>query len=907
MQADTLFLNDVAKYKAILLIDASGSVTGIFSEASTIFDRIRKVVTDLPEDEFRVIFWNADRIDHPFFKGGIYKLPFVVKKNTIGQTFNHVKSNINNTCLTFPHLGFDNISADWIDNVNPTRIYFITDGEMGYTHITFYEKNDLKMKLSNSIKNIFTKYNNVQLHIITVEAQNRDFSQMETLTRAAGCDVYNVIMENRLTNYITRFVSYTLNHSSGFVHIQKNIPPPGHIPFEDRYFSQLRVPEFIQYLATMIQKTNPDEDALLKIVQSLSTSLCYLTRDKPKHIIDGIIQMFCSLFNGTVLDSMFVQFILCDAVRKENEGMAQTFTVYRAQLKDLYKQATELLKQDVKKAVGVGEYFMSLPIDGKIITGHCRLIDQNLNYKGTNYPNAALKINDIIVPILPNNTVSMGLMNDQCLRQWTRVLISKQYNVNVVDDSIIYIVLGIMLNVVLSDDIPNQIKDSYRMLGTTMLKKKRMNTNQTELERLETGELPIPNNGKIENFYDYMNRVSYYLKIKVNPMTLWYAICLGLNNNNLITKQLIHCKESILHDFPGIDAEHLLTNLKSKMTPMLFHQIPFEIVLDYNCLITTEDISMVGGFRFLSHQTITGATCNPVYVLSVEGYKQLLSDSVHSVCPICYTALTESHFEKTGPKPAQDALSVFSKNTQNIFDVSITSSLSATAAAACSSTSASSSLTSSSSKKGTLIIMKGVVGCGKTTFSEKLKVLVESAGGYCVIEGVDKYCKTGMAVGQAVNCVRDVLQKAKEFDHEKKVIIVDTCGEKGGQNTDIYFDVNFGGWKKVIIWPNKINGYETEYLAWSLRNVLQRGPSTDTSNYWLNPDKASVSTCIDIHKKKAFALIGKKVQVPPVSAFDTKDLAISKLKDKADAYQTLLNTQKPLDAEVKKAFDGLGL
>ena len=177
--------------------DLKNSIVQIFSENNTIFDRIRKVVTDLPEDEFRIIFWNADKIDHQFFKGGIYKLPFVVKKNTINQTFSHVKSNINNTCLTFPHLGFDNISPEWIDNVNPTRIYFITDGEMGYSSITLYEKNDLKIKLSNSIKNIFNKYNNVQLHIITVEAQNRDFSQIETLTKAAGCDVYNVIMDMR--------------------------------------------------------------------------------------------------------------------------------------------------------------------------------------------------------------------------------------------------------------------------------------------------------------------------------------------------------------------------------------------------------------------------------------------------------------------------------------------------------------------------------------------------------------------------------------------------------------------------------------------------------------------------------------------------------------------------------------
>lgn len=653
---------------------------------------------------------------------------------------------------------------------------------------------------------------------------------------------------------------------------------------------------------------------MLKIVQSLSTSLCYLTKDKPLHIIDEIIHVFCQLFNGTVLDSMFVQFILSDAVRKENKGMAQTFTIYRSQLKDLYKQATELLKQNVKNAIGINEHFMSLPIDHKIVTGHCRLIDQNMIFKDTNYPTSACKINNILVPVLPTNSMSMGAMNEQCLRQWTRVLIGKQFNINVVDDGIIYMVLGIMFNVVLSDSIPDHIKNSYRMLGTTMLKKKRMNTNITELERLEDGELPIPNNGKIENFYTYMQRVSYHLKIKVNPMTMWFGICLALNNDKLCVKQLIHCKESISTDFQDIDPNHLLLTMKKLITPITFHSIPFETVLDYMCLITTEDISKVGGYRFLPHQTITGATCNPVYVLSIEGYKQLLSNPAHAVCPICYTHLNETSFAQAGPKPAPEVLNIFPDGTQNIFDVDKTqyntTPLSATSAAADIKsivTTSSSTATNNEGKKGILIVMKGVVGCGKTTFSEKLKTLIETAGGYCVIEGVDKYCKTGVHISQAVNCVKDVLHITKNLNHDKKVIIIDTCGEKSGPNVDIYFDINFAGWKKFIVWPNKINGREIEYLNWSLLNVLQRGPVTATSNYWLNPDKASVSTCIDIHKKKAWALFGKKIQLPAVSTFDTKDLAIAKLKDKADAYQTLLNTQMPLDVEVKKVFDSLNL
>ncbi len=90
-----------------------------------------------------------------------------------------------------------------------------------------------------------------------------------------------------------------------------------------------------------------------------------------------------------------------------------------------------------------------------------------------------------------------------------------------------------------------------------MLKKKRLNSDMTELERLENGDIPLPNSGKIETFYNYMNIVSTQLELKLEPLTLWYAICLSLDNDKLL-KQFIHCKESIEKDFPTINHSKLL-------------------------------------------------------------------------------------------------------------------------------------------------------------------------------------------------------------------------------------------------------------------------------------------------------------------------------------------------------------
>jgi len=58
------------------------------------------------------------------------------------------------------------------------------------------------------------------------------------------------------------------------------------------------------------------------------------------------------------------------------------------------------------------------------------------------------------------------------------------------------------------------------------LKKKRLNTaNLSELQRLEQGEAPTPNSGRIEDLLKYMNTVSRMLGIGAKPMKLWLEIC----------------------------------------------------------------------------------------------------------------------------------------------------------------------------------------------------------------------------------------------------------------------------------------------------------------------------------------------------------------------------------------------
>jgi hypothetical protein len=905
-----LFIVPVSKQIPILLIDASGSVVLNRFNDKDVLDQIKVVIKNLPEEEFRIIFWNSDNekqvLANDKFKGGICKLPFVVKKNTIDQTFAYVKPSIFNGCLTFPSIAFDHVPNEWIHKTDPTKIYFVTDGEIGYSSITQQSLTQLKMNLSNSITKLFQQYNKLQLVIITVEPKNMDFNQIETLNSAAGCDVYNVIMDNRLTKYVTQFVSYTLNNLNGFFHINKNIPPVGFIPYGNKYFSELRMNDFIMHIIEVINNISNNDDELLKIIQLLSSSICVLIKDKPPRVQKDIINTFCGLFRATSLDVTFVRFIITDAINKENDGTANVFAKYRAKLKDLYKQAGELLLTNVKEAIGINDSFLTLPIkdnngEYKMVSGNYRLVDLPLVLSNKNYPSAAISVNNITLPIIPfDYELGQSLMNEQCLRQWTRLLISKLYNVNIMEDIIIYVTLGISLQVTLSD-VSEDVKNCYRKLGHVMLNKKRTNTDRTELDRLECGELPIPNSGKIEGFYKFMDFVNNQLGLKLNPMSLWYILCLALNNDALIKNQYMHCKEFLDMDFPNVNPKNLLSTVKDMVRKITHIEIPFETVLDYTCLITLENTAEKGGHRFLPHNSMIGTLCCPVYVLSEEGYNELLNSN--PICPICYANISAANFEIANPKPSINGeVNIFSEETVNVFAIQKYNKPSNPIVVNPNVNNTSLRL----KKNGLLIILKAVVGGGKSTYTAKLKEEYEKQGKHFFVAGTDVYCKDGDTMLQAIEKIKQNLLTINDIgDDESVIVCIDTCNEHTTNKTTEIFGVNFAGWNKITIWPNLINRNDLKgYLSWSLRNVLNREATNSESKYWLNPVNAGVSTCIMVHKKNAIAHFGKKIPELFYGSPATKEKALELIKAEADKYALLIETQKPLDMEIQKIVQG---
>lgn len=842
----------------ILLVDASASTRSKFSTETgelTIFNKFLEVVRSLGHEDHRVLSWNSEDSNAKYVKGA-YVLPFVVKAQSLGSTWLILENSIVGQCLTCPHLGFNAIPKEWF-NGYPT-VYYITDGEIGWGGISDCELRDLKQKLGQSIREISKQH--VRFCIITVESKMRDFNQVEA--NAAGNDVYKIIAEQQLTGLVDQFVSYT--PKGRFVQINKNKPDlPGYIPYEDKSFSEFRTSEFMRFIRDEL-KAKPNEEDQVRIAMNLSSTLSYLTKDKPPNVMRDVIRSFSMLFT---IDHSMIRFILNEAIEKERGGNAALYSSYRAQLKSLFQQADQELKKDVKNAINLEEYFVSYPIGGRILMGSSRLVDKTLTVRGTKYPMSGF----MSVPVFPLDGTQTGLQ-EQCLRQWTRAVFAALYNTNVQSDEIIYLVMGVNLLVNLSPDIPQNVKDVYKKLSHVMLKKKRLNTvDVTELQHLEAGNLPIPNSGRINDFFNYMDCVSLKLNIIARPMKLWYEICRALGGK-LFSAQEQHC---LTH------AEYS-EDFKCGNCPLGFDEIPDEIAYDYKCIVTLDDLTTTGGYRILPHKNIGGYLCSPVYLLSNEG-KEILTKSVNCMCPICYTPLRkQTGFARVGPKIAFDLPESYENRLFVNNDTTNNQKYQNPRRQDQGTQGQGTQGDQRPRTPGTLVVLRGTVGAGKSTYAHAAKQHVEAKGGKCVIASTDFHCKQGKPMGSAVSLVEQSLRDFLSDDHKEKIAVIDVCNERYTNGQSMFFNVDFSGWKQVIVFPNlqKDRGQFVNldgYLAWSLRNVLQRKSPQPSDTHWLNPVDTSEQLCKDVHKKKSTGLFGGK-------AWKLSGATITNLGQQADAY-----------------------
>lgn len=951
--SEDFFITPQAEGRAILLIDASGSVLQPYPEPTapatvtsaqkTVFEKMQEICAALPHAEFRLLFWNSDTMKTKFDTSGVLKIPFAVARDKLALNFKIAREQIDNSCLTMPHLAFGNI-ADWLQSGYSRTVYFVTDGLIGWDQATVFEKRQLADLLAGAIRSLVDKFRDVQLSIIAVERDARtDYGVIESMATVVGNDVFQAISNNRLTSMVTRFRSYTPRHAAGYDHIDRGMQTPtGFVPFGRRgYFSPLSTPQFIKFIAAQVAAVRENEDALLKIVQDLSPTLAVLTRDKPERVRAKTLEIFCRLFDGTLLDASTVQFLLQRAVGAEACGSAQLYAEYRANLKNLYANAGKMLRDDAAQAMSLGERTMTLPLplsNGKqvILVSDSHTPDQPV----LGHANGAYRLDGHLVPVVPRFiSPSAGLMVKQCVRQWLRLLLSHQYKIHQTSDEIILLMMTINLQVhfaLLNNNSPlaNDVRRAYADLVTALLEKKRLNSQATELEQLLAGNLFVPNDGNVEQFTRFLQNAAARLglattsgsggggsaKGAVEPLCLWYYLCLA-HSQRLADSQLVHCRQYI-------GAAPTMADIGQWPLPtsnVVVHQLPEQ--LDYTCLITMESTSATGGLKFIAHRDAMGNVCSPRQVLSTGGVDQLLANPATSLCPICYSGLTRDNFAAQPPlASAVAAIAEFDPAllaTDGIFATAFASSGSASNSGGTgggssnsggsgnsgnsgnSSDGAATSATMSAppapagpprkATAGTLVVLCGTVGCGKSTFAAKLQRLEEAAGKYCLVTGSDKFVAQGVSMGPpAVARVKQELTDAQFASNAAgKIVIIDACNEHFQKNN--VFGVDFSNWRIERVWVNLDRARLSQYLAWSLRNVAQRKAHEAV----LTPGTAGLAVCIKVHLKKARALFGNKT-APIAPEHISLDALVQQISPEADEYLRYLQSNE--EKYAPKAF-----
>jgi hypothetical protein len=134
------------------------------------------------------------------------------------------------------------------------------------------------------------------------------------------------------------------------------------------------------------------------------------------------------------------------------------------------------------------------------------------------------------------------------------------------------------------------------------------------------------------------------------------------------------------------------------------------------------------------------------------------------------------------------------------------------------------------SRDDIVIAMEGITGSGKSTSSEMLAQKFSDRGIPTCIVSADEFSKVGK------NPRDEVPRKIRNFLAANsgvmvRAFIVDLCNEMGFKTKIFDFDVSHCRILKYTpnFNPNDVTGYE----MWAFTNVMDRDPSSKSTNYWL--------------------------------------------------------------------------
>lgn len=865
------FVDTVAQSTAIALIDTSGSVFGRFAGA-TIYEKFRAVLEGLPHEQFRLCFWSSK----DYLNDGTFKFPFAVKRGALSQPFQVVAGKQHGG--TEASLGFKVID-EWMAEGTQT-VYLLTDG-------TIWDKQEFP----GVMRAFVAKWPDVQLHLVTVEAKDVDFEGREDIDGLVGADIYAALVGARLTGMLSSFTSYTRNHTDGYKHIDRTRAPPGYLSFRSQLFRDAQMPQFFQHVRGLVAGMDAtDEAAMLRLLQDLVTPVARACRDKAPNMARATVTNFASLFRGSCIDNNMAVFLLSDGCDADNSGRVQLLSNLRAQLKEAFKQANLMLRDDVRNACAMAEW-VSLPMaaaDGRVIVFRGTALNKAVD-AGQQYRNGAVEVGGALVGGLPlkltlqdrTDDAVQGGMAEQCTRQWVRAVVAKTYGLNATEDAVIYYVMAIAAWVdAAAEDA--QVRAGWATLARIMLRKKRLHAAAEEWDLLERGETPTPNSGTVDDFLAILGRVRAALcpTSDATPWQLWWALCRPLG----LTNQLRHCE--------GVDAGH-----RVQWPPLVTVALTDCAEADYRCIITMEDTTASGGMRLSPHTSLTGMACRPAMVFSMDGVAGLLASDC-SVCPYCYKPVGQADFEAVPPytPPAPDVRF----ETDALGAAWVKPRQAAKAAKA-----RGAGPTAGKAKSGCVVVhLKGAVGCGKSVFTKELRAKLEGAGKTVTVLSVDVHAvATGGNFGAAIAATKRDAAGAGGSD----VIIVDTCGDVDASQS--LFGLDVSACTHVTVPVNFIDKQSVRGLvAFSLHNVLARDqPGTKDGVTVSLTAQAGVNKCVEVWRRKATAAYSGDVKGLPQVLKSVPKTANAKLADLASEYAARLAAEGVRERQLAEVCSVVGV
>lgn len=888
-------------FPLIVLVDASSSTLNRFIKHDAISDNIFQTMCIILKKQYlnrniRIIFWSSYDCNE-YFKQGIWIFDHITPFNRIDNVFITVLSQSKHFNSTMPDLAFSVLIEKrldhWFNSSGITEIVYLTDGK--------YDSGRDRI-LSKTITNLFSSRNNIRLYIHSVENISRNFNSSEEMNKSAGSDIAKLIFQNKLDHLISSFKTHNPACIEGFEHMSNAIVRKGYLPFGSYDYPITHSHIFMNLLITYV-KDNNDIDSHMKVIQKLTKTIKKLSEDLTQTAAIELIDKFSSIFwfDDCKIDPTIANILLKQSVNGTSDVI---YTDFRTKLDKLYREVDILLKSpDTKRILNIRKYGISYLIDDLIIKVDSALIDTSITINNNNYTSIAVKILSLqsnqyySFPIFTTETSSsLETVSAQAIRQFTRIVICQIIKINGLnidpkDDSIMYLVMAMTMKVVISS-VPSDIKTSFRYLSQIMLGKKRLNRDITELDRLLQGEFPLPNNGKVEDFYKNMTICKKYLNLSddIDPLILWFAMCQSVDSKLAIAQQT-HCSSKIINSYneiPNNLAKKILINQKI----IKFHTL--ERPIEQICPVTLENISQVGGMMINSHY-YGNSICDPKLVVKSTVFDSFMSNNPS--CFYCYQRnITFTEIDHTS-FIENDSIKIESTHP-NPFDVYFNQSPLLDVI----SVSPYESNISSNTRK-LLLFGLGTVGCGKTTFWNEFKKNITLISGECYVEGTDKYCVKGISIENSIKFVKEALFNIVRSKSQSKliVVVIDTCGERIGSGLEA-FGVRFNGWEHYEVMinlpdtsPQKIK----QYLAFSLYNVLNRTAPDSLSTYNLNPETVDIKICIDVHTKKAKSLLGNKFINVLSNTFNYDlNLLIRELKPLAEQYHKFLDSCYPLNKSI---------